>query len=496
MNAYIKGIHREQLSFNYMSLDSMIGENNKIRAIDAIVDSMEKTKLSFEHSETKTTGRPPHDPVKLFKLYIYSYYEKIRSSRNIEKECTRNIEAMWLIDGIVPDHKCISDFRKNNKKAIKTAFIEFVEICDVLGLLNKSLTAIDGSKFRASNARKKHLTIKKANKKIEHFQKMIDEYNKELDENDSLSDETTKKIENAQNKIQELESTLKLMQEQSISEISETDPDCRLMGLANMGYELSYNVQNAVDSKNDIIIATDVVNSPADQGQLYRIAEQAAEILNTTEGQPLTILADKGYFESKDIQKCEDDPRFIAIVAKLDEKGKEGYKKSDFKYDEENDCYICPKNQILHRTGKKHKNYCNRKACKSCEFKDQCTTDKRGRKISRNDHEEAMEVITARYIENKELYKQRQMIVEHPFGTVKRSLSFTYFLTRGFENVKTENRLHMLTYNIKRVLNIFDTPSLVRLLKAFIVKKQECAIVFPAFLIFCVIFSKNKLNFV
>ena len=481
MSGYVKGRDRNQISIGFMCLDNLIDENNKVRAIDAIVDSMNKTKLSYEHSETKATGRPPHDPIKLLKLYIYSYYEKIRSSRKIEKECTRNIEVMWLIEGIVPDHKCISDFRKNNKSAIKAAFSEFVGICDMLGLLDKNLTAIDGSKFRASNARKKHLTIKKANKKIEHFLKMIDEYNKELDENDSLSDEVAEKIENAENKVNELENAVKSMKEKGINEISETDPDCKLMGLANMGYELSYNVQNAVDGKYDIIVETDVVNTPADQGQLYKMAVKTAETLGVTKNEPMTILADKGYFEVEDIQKCEDDARFTAIVAKPDDRGNEGFKKSDFKYDEKTDCYTCPAGQILHRTGKKAQTYTNGKACKTCEFRNLCTTDKRGRKISRNESEKAIEAVVKRFSENKELYKRRQMIVEHSFGTVKRTLGFTYFLTRGLGNVRTENRLHMLTYNIKRVLNIYSVPDLVSALNALAKKKQVISFIFRTY---------------
>ena len=152
MSTYIKGIGRGQMSFDFMSLDAMVDENSAVRAIDAIVDMLDATKYSFVHARPNETGRPSHDPVKMFKLYVYCYFEKIRSSRNIEKECTRNIEVMWLMDKIVPDHQCIANFRKDNKKAIKAAFAEFIEICDALGLLGKSMVAIDGSKFRASPA--------------------------------------------------------------------------------------------------------------------------------------------------------------------------------------------------------------------------------------------------------------------------------------------------------------------------------------------------------
>ena len=184
MSAYIKGTNRAQMSFGFASLDDMVDEDNSVRAIDAVVDMLDMTKHKFAYSTPAGTGRPPHDPVRMFKLYCYCYFEKIRSSRKIEKECTRNIEVMWLMEGIVPDHKCIAEFRRNNKEAIKGAFGEFVGICDELGLLGKELGGIDGSKFRASNGRKKNITVGKANKKLEYYRQKLDEYLRELDEND------------------------------------------------------------------------------------------------------------------------------------------------------------------------------------------------------------------------------------------------------------------------------------------------------------------------
>ena len=486
MVGYINGENRSQL--NFMSLDDMVSEDSSVRAIDAIVDSMEKTKTKFVHSETKDAGRPPHDPIRMFKLYVYCYYEKIRSSRKIELECGRNIELMWLMEGIVPDHKCIAEFRRQNKKAIKEAFSEFIEICDCLGLIGKDLAAIDGSKFRANNARKKNLTIGKIDKKLEHFHKMLEEYNRELEENDA-------KITHTKTKIDDLNALKESMTEQGINEISLTDPDSRLMNLANMGYEVSYNVQNAVDSKNDLIIATDVVNTPADQGQLYDMASEAARVAGATEEKPLTVVADKGYFGGAALTKCEADPAINAIVARPDEKGKEGYQKSDFTYDEVNDQYTCPKGQILHRIGKKKRTYKNDRVCKNCEFRELCTANKRGRLIERGEYEEVIEAAVKRYKENKELYKRRQQIVEHPFGTVKRTLGFTYFLMRGIENVRTENRLHMLTYNIKRVLNIYSTQDLIRRLNEMRAMKQgDICHIFAFFNIFQ-LFTGKRLKF-
>ena len=481
MSTYIKGVGRGQMSFDFMSLDAMVDENSAVRAIDAIVDMLNATKCSFVHAQPNETGRPSHDPVKMFKLYVYCYFEKIRSSRNIEKECTRNIEVMWLMDKIVPDHKCIANFRKDNKKAIKAAFAEFVEICDALGLLGKSMVAIDGSKFRANNARKQNVTLGKLGKKIEHFQRLVEEYNRELDVNDE-------KLSAAETKIEEAQNMVDMMKNADITEISLTDPDSRLMGLANGGYEVGYNVQNAVDSKAHIIVITDVVMTPADQGQLYKMAHEVTEILQSEDENPLTVLADKGYFEGHDIQKCEDDPKISAIVSRPAEKGNDGFKKSQFTYNAENDSYTCPVGQILHRTGNKKLTYENNRACKGCQFHEQCTKRARGRVITRNNFEEAMEAGAARFEQNKALYRERQKIVEHPFGTVKRTLGFTYFLTRGVENVKAENQLHMLTYNIKRVLNLFSVPDFMRALQKLRGVRQGNSFVFARFDTFILLF--------
>ena len=481
MSTYVKGIDKNQMSFGLLSLDDMVGGDNSVRAIDAIVDTMDISKYQFIHSTPSRTGRPPHDPVRMFKLYLYCYFEKIRSSRCIEKECSRNIEAMWLMEQIVPDHKCISEFRRQNKVAIKAAFSDFMMICDALDLLGKNLAVIDGSKFRANNARKRHVTIPKIDKKLKYFHMKLDEYLCDLDENDENHEKSDKseRVENTKRKIEELETLKKDMKEQGIGELSLTDPDARLMITANNGHEVSYNVQTAVDGEHDLIIATEVIQTPADQGQLYPMAKQAAKLFESDEENPVTVLADKGYFEGEGIKSCEECSSITAIVARPEEKGNDGYQKSKFIYDEENDHYICPQGHILYRTGnKKEMEYANRKACKECEYREQCTKSDRGRRIFRSEYEEAIEISVARLSENKELYKRRQMIVEHPFGTIKRSLGYNYFLTRGLENVKTENYLHMLTYNIKRLLNIYSVPVLIRKLEEIRMKRQGDAFVF------------------
>ena len=475
MSKYIEGFKTNQYSLFPVSFDEMVEEDNPVRGICAIVDSMDETKLTFIHSQTKRTGRPPYNPVCMFKIYLYCYYNKIRSSRNIEKECKRNIELMWLTGGLAPDHKTIADFRKNNKRAIEAAHTEFIRICTELGLVGKSTIAIDGTKIKANNSRKNNVTISKLNKMIEHHDENIHEYLKQLSQNDiaESTDTIKSKLKKAQQKKKECEALIEEMESEGIREKSLVDPDSHQMGASNNGTDISYNVQNAVDEKEHIIVTTDVVTSPADQTQLYAMAEKTVEELELSDDEAVTVLADKGYWRNDDIVKCEEDSRINAIVAIPNEKGIQDYRKSDFLYKEETDEYICPMGQSLKRWKGKTPSYSNPSACKNCPNRDKCTKSSRGRVIMRNDNEELIETAKKRYKDNYELYKLRQQIVEHPFGTIKRTLGFTYFLTRRLENVKTENFLHVITYNLKRVLNILKVPELVVQLNQIKAKNEQ-----------------------
>lgn len=487
MGRYVQGFDVNQISFMPISFDEMIEEDNAVRGINAIVDAMDCKKMCFTHSQTKKTGRPPYDPICMFKIYLYCYYNKIRSSRSIEKECKRNIELIWLTGGLIPDHKTIAEFRKNNKKAVEAAHKEFVRICNELKLIGKEVVAVDGTKIRANNSRKNNITISKVNKMIEHHNENIHEYLKQLAQNDIAENTAAikSKLKKAQDKKQECEALLAEMEEEGVREKSLTDPDSHQMGASNKGTDIAYNVQNVVDSKEHIIVTTDVVTSPADQTQLYSMATKTAEELEITEEQPMTVLADKGYWRKDDLIECDNDKRINAVVSVPKEKGNEGFRRSDFIYHKEKDEYICPAGNVLTRWEGKTPSYTNQKACRQCPYREKCTKSKRGRVIQRDTHEEIIESAVKRYKENYELYKTRQQLVEHPFGTIKRSLGFTYFLLRKLEKVKTENFLHVITYNLKRVLNIFSVPSLVDRLKRINGQQEKNNLLF---------FAKSRLN--
>jgi transposase len=320
MRRYINTGNREQISVFPMSLDMMISEDNVVRAIDAIVDDMDIISMDFKYSETAATGRKPYSPIDMFKLYTYSYFNGIRSSRKIEKECHRNIELMWLINELRPDFKTIADFRKDNKKQIKAAFQRFSIICDELGLISKEMVAVDGSKFRANNSRGKYHSKAKLEQMITYYTEMAGKYMELLDRSDDLENEkqtTTFKrselqenLKKAKERLADLEKMAKRVDEEG--SIYETDPDARLMRSNNGGGDINYNVQIAVENKSHLIVATDTNNKPTDFQQLHGIASKAKEALQVDE---LTVVADKGFYSAEEFEKCKED-NIVTIVPK------------------------------------------------------------------------------------------------------------------------------------------------------------------------------------
>jgi len=460
MDRYKKGDDRNQMTMEPMCLDDMISADAEVRVLELIVDKMDVRSLGFTHCETKQTGRMPYDPVDMFKLYTYSYFNGIRSSRKIEKECHRNIELMWLIGNLCPDFKTIADFRRDNKKQIKAAFQRFSTICEELGLIGKEIVAVDGSKFRASNSRLRYHSVKKLDEKIKYHAEKAEQYIKLLDacdkEEESQPQLTREKIIERIDKINERLVALSALREEVSKNgtIYETDSDARMMQTNNKGPDICHNVQIAVDDKSHLVVAVDVTSQQLDKEQLYNIASQAKENMSIDK---LTVVADKGYYSAKEFEKCENNG-IEPIVSKADQSfhaNTSGYEKDNFIYDEENNRYICPAGVELspfrNRTEGSIR-YANIKACKKCPQKSDCTKGKY-RMIHVKTHERYARIIDKRTKDKMGIYKKRQMLVEHPFGTVKRALGFTYFLTRGTENVRTESVMHFLIYNMKRVIN-------------------------------------------
>jgi transposase len=468
---YIQGEDRNQIILLPECINDYITEENTVKIIDAFVETVNLNKLEFKKAVPSKTGRPPYNPHDLLKLLIYGYVNAIRSSRKLENETRRNLELMWLLKRLTPDYKTISDFRRDNKEALKKVFKQFTLLCKDWDLFGKKLVAVDGSKFKASNSKKNNFSEKKLDKNIKYIEEKVDQYVKELEENDKNeeldkklnAEEINKRIAQLKNRKVVYEGYKEKLKEESINEISKSDPDARQMTVNNNGMDICYNVQTVVDDKNKLVVDFEITNNPSDQNQLCEMAMRAKEIF---EVDTLECLADKGYYNADDLIKCEEN-KITTYAAKQVGSNRTGIKEfypDKFKYDTENDVYICPGNQKLKlkRKDKDRARYSNFEACGKCEFKAKCTKAKKGREVSRSKNQDFLDIVDSRTEANKDKYRKRQTIIEHVFGTVKRNMNAGYFLTRRVASVRGEASLTFLAYNMKRVINILEFKEIMR----------------------------------
>lgn len=469
---YIKGQERGQSVLFPSTVDEYIGENNAVRAIAAFLGRLDFEKLEFVRGRAAGTGRPGYDPRLLMGLFLWGHLNGIRSSRKLEQECQRNLEAIWLCENLRPDFKTIADFRKDNGRGIKGVVVEFRMWCLAAGLYGKEVVAVDGSKFKAVNSKERNYTGKKLKQIIARERTKISEYLEALEVADEVENEAVElSAEQLKEKIaglerylaehEELERELKASGE---SQVSLTDPEAKLMKTAR-GSEVSYNVQTVVDSKYKLIAAYEVTNEGNDLGQLAVMAGQAQQALGV---EKLTVLADGGYFEGQALKECEQ--AGITTYLPLPQSG--GAKRlgifelKQFRYDEAGDLYVCPQGEELrfrsrqNKEGKQFKVY-KTKACSSCPLRRQCTTSKYGRKIERWVDQGVIDRLQARNRGQPELLKQRKELAEHPFGTIKRSMNQGFFLLKGISKVTIEVGLTVVSYNLKRVLNILGVEQMI-----------------------------------
>ena len=480
---HIQGIARNQLQVS--SLEDTINQDNPVRFIDAFVNSIDLGKIGFTPRVLKTEGRPSFDTKVFLKIYLYGYLNGIRSSRRLEKECLRNIELQWLLEAICPNYHSIADFRKENPKALKQLFKLFVSFLKDADLIAGETIAIDGTKSRAHNGKKSNYNQKKIDKHKEYIESKIQDYLRALDHNDSQEKSTT--IANIQQKIARLQQNklrYEILEEQLQSsgepQISTTDQDARALLVQGQVVEVSYNLQAAVDDKHNLVVATHTINRN-DKNALSAIALEAKENLAV---ETFTVLVDKGYHNGRELETCKL-ANITTIVAhpdqgKSNENGTQPeYLVSKFTYNKENNTYTCPQGQTLTTTGSWHKkttasertSYLYQKyrttACKTCPVKEQCTSRAGGREIDRSQYADAVEENLKRYQSNPQLYRKRQEINEHIFGTIKRKWGYNYTDLIGLEKVNGEHSLIMLVYNIKRSINILGVPELIAKLKTW-----------------------------
>jgi transposase len=479
MRRFVEGIDRWQTTLFPECLEDWIDENNPVRVIDAFVDKLDLSGLGFDGAAPEATGRPAYHPAALLKLYIYGYLNRVQSSRRLEREAARNVEVMWLTCRLVPDHKTIADFRKDNGPAIKRVCAQFVELCRQMGLLAISSVAIDGSKFKAVNTRDKNFTQNKVERRRAQLEESVARYLAQLDTADRQepSEELAAKTAHLKEKLVKLESEMqrlaameKLMLASPDQQVSLTDPDSRSMATSGRGSGVvGYNVQVAVDTKHHLIIAHEVTNEGSDRAQLANIASQAKQVLGVDE---LQAVADRGYYSSEEILACHEAGIEVTlpkpVTSGIEVKGRFG--KQDFRYVAEEDVYVCPAGEKLayHYTNEEkglilHRYWTN--TCQSCAIKRRCTTGKE-RRITRWEHEHLVDAVQKRLDRHPHAMRQRRETVEHPFGTLKMRMGATHFLMKRLPKVATEMALHVLAYNLTRVMNIMGIRPLMAAIQA------------------------------
>jgi len=478
---FIQGHNRNQINLFPVSLDQSIDPDNEVRIIDLFVDSLSIKDYGFR-TDFPENGRPAYHPADLLKLYIYGYMNKARSTRDMEKECHRNIEVMWLLKCLKPDHNTISNFRQNNEKAIKKVFRATVEIAKHFDLIGGKLIAGDSTKLRAQNSKKNNFNQAKIDRHLAYIDNKLDEYNRVLAESDAdnqkviLEEIKTQKARKAD--YQELEKKLK---ESGEPQISLSDPESRQIVMRNNITEVAYNVQTTVDAKNNIPIDFKVTNEN-DSKAMGNMVQRAKGILRNND---FTVLYDKGFHTGSELKTVQK-PGVETIVAvpgmpSTSQAPDHAYNYEHFIYDKEADTYTCPQGQILRTNGSWYKQRSSSgniswfkqyktKACKKCPMRSKCTRSEKERLIQRSEYAEYYERNRINTIEKEHLYKRRQTIVEHPYGTIKRQWGFNYILTkRGMDRAGSDVGLMFIAYNLKRISNILTRKRLLEYLRVLVV---------------------------
>ena len=476
MSGFVEGIDRSQSTLFPAVLDDYVAEDNPVRAVDAFVEGLDLGGLGFGRVTSLEQGRPSYHPATLLKIYIYGYLNRVPSSRRLERECQRNIELVWLTGQLAPDFKTIADFRKDNGKAIREVCRSFVALCRELHLLSEASVAIDGSKFKAVNARDKNFTDAKMKRRLERMDESIGRYMAQLETADRRGDVVPEaKVARLRDKIVRLKEEVArlgmIKVEMMMSEnkkISLTDPDARSMTTSGKDTEIvGYNVQAAVDTKNHLIVAHEVTNVGTDHHQLSNMAEQARTEMGV---ETLDAVADRGYYASEEIRACEEAGITVTLPKPMTSNSKAAgrFGKEDFVYVAADDVYICPARErltyrsITNDAGRTIRRYWT-SACKACALKTKCTSET-VRRVSRWEHEAVLETVQARLDHHPEKMTIRRQTAEHPFGTIKDWMGATHFLTRRLPKVATEMALNVLAYNMKRVMAIIGVAGLLEAL--------------------------------
>ena len=471
---YKQGIDRLEFGQLPSRLEDWIDDDNPVRAIDAYVGMLDLAALGFALTVPNPTaaGQPPYPPSALLKLYVYGYVNRLRSSRILERECVRNVEAIWLVKGLQPCHKTIADFRKGNAKALCRAHAGFIALCKELKLLGGKRVGVDGSHFNGNVSDKSFRSLRGLARDIDKLERRAAQWLEDMDAADREGFDAPSRDPGLPAKLEKLKALqalkqakaaeLKALEESGETQRSATDPDARQLNKRGQK-TAGYNVQIVVDAKHKLIVADEVVQDGNDLNQLHPMLSRAKDAMAVEQ---LEGMGDAGYFNAAQIAACVRDG--ITVYVPEPEKGgrqrQEGrFVQGDFAYEPETDTYRCPAGQVLCRSGEPRRNCgslsqryaCSETHCRECRLKRGCITAKAAcRELWRSEHEAVLEQHRKRMGANPGHSRTRSALVEHPFGTLKCRAGWNHFLLRGLVKVRGEWSLMALAYNFTRVLNI------------------------------------------
>jgi transposase len=462
---YIKGTDRTQAVLFPQSLDEIIDEGNEVRIIDLFVESIDLAQFAF-HVKSSSEGRPPYHPKDLLKLYVYGYLNSIRSSRALEKECKRNIELMWLLQQLVPDHNTISNFRRDNEKAIRKVFRHTVSIAKQFDLIGGKLIAGDSTKMRAQNSKKNNFNENKIIQHLQYIEKRLDEYNQALEQADEENKKIIRQEIEKQNSRKEKYNALsKQLTDTEQTQVSTSDPDSRQMIIRNSITEVAYNVQTTVDAKNLLTLDYKVTNEN-DSKAMGPMLKRAMKILGSAD---FTALYDKGYHTGSELKTGIEMgvELMVAIPGVASFAPDDRYNFDKFIYSDENDAYTCPQRKVLTTNGNwyikskqryiYHVKHYKTGACKDCPALMLCTKNKKGRLIERSEYQPYMDQNKDNIENRPDIYKKRQAVIEHTYGIIKRQWGFYFVSTkRGIKRASADVGLIFTAFNLRRLINIID----------------------------------------
>jgi len=481
MTRFIEGLDRRQTSLLPSCIDDYVDEHNPVRAIEAFVEMLDLAALGFD-VEPEATGRPGYHPATMLRLYLYGYLNQVQSSRRLERECARNLELIWLTGQLKPDFKTIADFRRDNGAAIRKVCQQFVALCRGIDLLDANLVAIDGSKFKAVNAKARSFTREKLRRRLGEIDAAVERYLAELDRADEVLMKTgahmpearlaraVKKLAHYKKEGDQLRAIERRMDGSGETQVSLTDPDARAMATTSKQPRVvGYNVQSAVETKHHLIVAHEVTNHGYDRDALSMMAHAARDAMAS---ETIEAIADKGYYKGEEIVACEQDG--IAVTVSKPHTSNAAavgrFDKADFTYLPDENAYVCPAGQRLtyrftnEEAGRTMHSYWTN-ACAACVIKHKCTTGEQ-RRVKRWEHEAILDRVQKRLDDDPEKIPLRSKTVEHPFGTIKAWMGATHFKMKTLKHVATEMALHVLAYNMTRAMAILGVPELINAMRA------------------------------